>query len=89
MMSVTRPAPPPEPSTGLGIPQTRDGVPTLSIEQRGTPQEPPLRFDLSHGEPSLAGWQSPVAPSTPRIWMSLLLLGSAAAVLTSWLLHGL
>jgi serine/threonine protein kinase len=70
------------------IPQTRDAVPTLSIEQQGTPPEPPLRFDMDHGEPTLAGWQSPVAQRTPRLWLSLLVLGSAAAVLVSWLLHG-
>ena len=88
LKNVPRPSPPPEHPADHGAPRTRDAVPTLSIEQRHTPPEPPLRFDLAHGEPTLAGWQSPAAKPLPQVWMALLLLGSSAAVLLSWLLHG-
>ncbi len=76
--------PPPAPM----LPQTRDRVATMPAEVRPTPAEPPLRYDLEDGRPTLAGRRSP-APATHRHeWGWLLVFGIALVGVVTWVFYG-
>ena len=82
------PSPPGVPSPGADIPHTRDRVVTQSAEERPTPTEPPLRYDLDEGEPTIAGWRSPKMQGTRHTWLWAFGAGSLLVGLVVWLLYG-
>jgi serine/threonine protein kinase len=70
------------------IPRTRDCVVVQPLEERPTPTEPLLRYDLEEGVPTVAGLRSPEAPATRYGWLWVLSAGSALVGFVAWLLHG-
>ncbi len=72
----------------LGVPHTRDRVETESIQERPTPNEPPLHYDLDDGRPTVAGWRSPTTSGPPHLWLWVLGAGSVLLGWLAWLLHG-
>jgi hypothetical protein len=70
------------------IPHTRDRVVTQSEQERQTPTEPPLRYDLDEGEPTVAGWKSPRPAGSRYTWLWALGAGSLLVGLVVWLLYG-
>jgi len=82
------PSSPQVPSPGADIPYTRDHVETQSIQERPTPNEPPLRYDLDEGRPTVAGWRSPEGRGVQRAWLWTLGAGSLLVGWVAWLLHG-
>jgi len=84
--------PPPSPPRVLSladhIPHTRDRVVTQSAQERPTPTEPPLRYDLDEGEPTVAGWKSPRPAGSRYKWLWALGAGSLLVGLVVWLLYG-
>lgn len=73
---------------GADIPRTRDPVGTQPAQERATPTEPGLRYDLDDGEPTVAGLRSPRARSGGPAWLWLAGAGSIAVAIVAWLLHG-
>jgi len=71
------------------LPQTRDRVATVSVFGRPAPSEPPLRYDLEDGSPTLVGWQSPVSTETHHRWIWTLAAGAATVYFAALWLHGL
>ncbi len=51
------------------IPHTRGRVGTESIDERRTPNEPPLRYDLDEGRPTVAGWRSSNSNEPRHTWL--------------------
>jgi serine/threonine protein kinase len=82
------PSPPSEPCFAADMPHTRDRVVTQPLEQRPTPAEPPLRYDLQDGEPTVAGLRSPKARAFRHGWLWVLGAASALVGLVTWILHG-
>ena len=84
---------PPTSSSGRGqfpaseVPQTRDRVVTQSVQERRTPTEPPLRYDLDEGRPTVAGWRSPTPRGRRHAWLWALGAGSLLAGLVLWFLY--
>jgi serine/threonine-protein kinase len=68
------------------VPKTRDRVVIRPTEDRSTPPEAPIRFDLDDGEPTVAGWKSPAAHRR-RQWLGWLLGACSllAALALGWL----
>jgi len=84
---------PPPPSSAANlpaseVPQTRDRVVTQSLQERPTPTEPPLRYDLDEGEPTVAGWRSPKARGPQHAWLWALGTGSLLVGILVWVLYG-
>ncbi|MGB5704828.1 MAG: hypothetical protein WBM48_18545, partial [Polyangiales bacterium] len=77
--------PPPAPN----VPKTHHRVATVSEVAAPAPEEPPLRYDLEDGEPTLVGWQSPASTTIDQRWMWTLGSGAALVCLAAWWLHGL
>lgn len=77
-----------KPVPAADIPHTRDRVLTQSFREGPTPTEPPLRYDLEEGEPTVAGWPSPSPPTLRHAWLWALGAGSLLVGLVAWLLHG-
>ena len=75
--------PPPEPN----VPHTRDRVLTVSVNEGATPTEPPLRYDLDDGRPTLAGWRTPARNAPRPAWEWLVALGAVAVGIAAWWLH--
>ena len=75
-------------SPAAEIPQTRDRVATQSAQERRTPSESLLRYDLEEGRPTVAGWRSPKTRGPGHTWLWLLGAGSLLVGLTVWLLFG-
>jgi serine/threonine protein kinase len=88
LVDIQPPSPEDAPFPTLDIPHTRDRVATLSVQERPTPTEPPLRYDLEDGEPTLAGWRSPRARVSRYAWTWTLGAGSLLVGLLVWLLYG-
>lgn len=90
--SLLQKLPPPSvasvPPPPMEVPQTRDRVATVSSQARPTPTEPPLRYDLDDGEPTLVGWQSPVSREPEHGWVWTLVAGVLLVGLVTWLLYG-
>ncbi len=90
--SLLQELPPPSgasvPPPPMEVPQTRDRVATVSSQARPTPTEPPLRYDLDDGEPTLVGWQSPVSREPEHGWVWTLVAGVLLVGLVTWLLYG-
>jgi len=82
------PSSPDLPSPGAGIPYTRDRVETRSIQDRPTPKEPPIRYDLDEGRPTVAGWRSPNTRGPRHRWLWALGAGSLLVALVLWRLYG-
>lgn len=84
LRSVSPPCAPPE-GAPIGFPRTRDHVITEAGADRATPPEPPLRYDLDDGEPTLAGRRSPrtASASLERWW--LLIAAIALAGAAAWI----
>jgi len=82
------PSPGSEPCFVADIPRTRDCVVARPVEERPTPPEPQLRYDLEEGEPTVAGLRSPKAPPAQYEWLWVLSVGSALVGLVAWVLHG-
>ena len=84
---------PPPSSSGRGqfpaseVPQTRDRVVTQSVQERRTPTEPPLRYDLDEGRPTIAGWRSPAPRGLRHAWLWALGAGSLLVGLVLWFLY--
>jgi serine/threonine protein kinase len=76
------------PSPGADVPYTRDRIETQSIQERRTPNEPPLRFGLEEGRPTVAGWRSPKTRGPQHVWLWALGVGSLLVGWVAWLLHG-
>jgi serine/threonine protein kinase len=76
------------PMRASGVPQTRDHVVTQSVQERPTPREPPLCYDLDEGESTVAGWRSPRAQNPAHTWLWALGAGSLLVGLVVWLLYG-
>lgn len=70
------------------LPQTRDGVATISQAERATPPEPPLRHDLEDGEPTLVGWQSPSSKGACGAPIWELACGALLVGWVAWVLYG-
>jgi len=75
-------------SPAAEIPQTRDRVVTQSAQERRTPSESLLRYDLEEGRPTVAGWRSPKTRGPRHTWLWALGAGSLLVGLTVWLLFG-
>jgi serine/threonine protein kinase len=75
-------------SPAAEIPQTRDRVATQSAQERRTPSESLLRYDLEEGRPTVAGWRSPKTRSAGHTWLWVLGAGSLLVGLTVRLLFG-
>jgi serine/threonine protein kinase len=75
-------------SPAAEIPQTRDRVATQSAQERRTPSESLLRYDLDEGRPTVAGWRSPKRRGPRHTWLWALGAGSLLVGLTVWLLFG-
>jgi len=71
------------------LPQTRDRVATVSVFGGSAPSDPPLRYDLEDGEPTLVGWQSPVSTETHYRWIWTVAAGAVVVYLSALWLHGL
>ncbi len=82
------PSPEDAPAPVLDIPHTRDRVVTESVQERPTPTESPLRYDLEDGRPTVAGWQSPRAQGSRYAWVWTLGAGSVLVGLLVWFLYG-
>ena len=70
------------------IPHTRGHAVTQAPDQRPTPTEPPLRYDLEEGEPTVAGLRSPEGRAVRYRWLWVLSAGLALVGLAAWILHG-
>ncbi|MBW2213288.1 MAG: serine/threonine protein kinase [Deltaproteobacteria bacterium] len=75
-------------SPAAEIPLTRDRVATQSAQERRTPTESLLRYDLDEGRPTVAGWRSPKTRGPRHTWLWVLGAGSLLVGLTLWLLFG-
>ena len=87
LAGLRAPTPAGEVSLTADIPHTRDRVATQSIQERATPAEPALRYDLEEGEPTVAGWRSPKARETRHTWLWALGAGFLLVGLVVWFLH--
>jgi serine/threonine-protein kinase len=76
--------PPPEPP----VPRTRDAVETVSAVGRATPTEPPLRYDLDDGQPTLVGWRAPISPEPHLGWRWIMAAGALLVGFVAWWLRG-
>ncbi len=73
-------------SRAAKVPETRDRVVISPAEDRPTPPGAPVRFDLDDGEPTVAGWKSPVArPRRQWVWWFLGAWSVLAALALGWL----
>ena len=70
------------------VPQTRDRVVTLPALDAATPHEPPLRYSLSDGSPTLAGWKSPGVERGSAAWVVAAALGLGVVARFAWWLFG-
>jgi len=77
------------PPAAPNVPKTHQRVATVSVLATPAPEEPPLRYDLEDGEPTLVGWQSPASTTIDQRWMWTLGSGAALVCLAAWWLHGL
>ena len=75
-------------SSPLELPHTRDDVVTKSIEEIRTPNDPPLRFDMDDGRPTVAGWRSPAVREAGPAWLWALGVGAWVVAWAAWLFHG-
>lgn len=78
-MDVARPA---------EIPATRDRVLTQPASNLPTPTEPPLRYDLEDGEPTVAGWRSPREKGGRLTWLWFFGAGALLVAAVARWLHG-
>ncbi|MFZ1864715.1 MAG: serine/threonine-protein kinase [Polyangiales bacterium] len=75
-------------SDEMDLPQTRDRLMTLPLSERPTPPDPPLRFDLENGEPTVAGLPSPKVTPQRVEWAIMLGAAFGVAAWLLWWLHG-
>lgn len=86
--AMPAPSPPDAPALQAAIPFTRDRVETQSILERPTPNEPPLRYDVEEGRPTVAGWRCPEATGFRPGWGWALGGGLLLVALVVWGLYG-
>lgn len=76
------------PPTMTALRSTRDRAATASLEHRATPREPPLRYDLEDGRPTVVGRRSTKVGTARTRWRWRLAVGVALVGSVAWLLHG-